>query len=211
MKKILRKVLLCIGILFIVWAGCLYNCARGNRVYNAVVEVERHGRFYIGSGVVISEDGLILTAGHVVKNAKRIRVTLSDGRVFDTKDYYRDSVHDVGLIKLSVDVNDYMMLGDSNSITSNSIIYNVGNAEGIWDHSIFFGIIRDTKFNRLGFGEKCDFILAKMIVYPGCSGGGVYRWNKLIGIAVRGGIGATMIVPSDTCKQVVEDYYASEK
>lgn len=208
MKKILRKILLCIVLIFIVWAGLLYNCARENRVYNVVVESEQHGRFFIGSGVVISEDGLILTAGHVIKNADRVRVTLSDGRIFDVNNYYIDAVHDVGLINLPIDVNDYMVLEDSNDITSNNIIYNIGNSRGIWDNSIFFGIIRDVKFKRLGFGEKCEFILARMIVYPGCSGGGVYRWDKLIGIAVRAGVGATIIVPSNICKQVVEEYYA---
>jgi serine protease Do len=210
MRKILHRVLLCVALVFIVWAGLLYNCARGNKIYNVIVESEQYGQFSVGSGVIISEDGLILTAGHIVEDADRVRVTLPDGRIFDVNDYYVDIENDVGLIDLPIDVNDYTVLGDSNSIIPNSVIYNIGNAEGIWDSSISFGIIRNIKFKRLWFGEKCEFILAKMIVYPGCSGGGVYRWDKLIGIAVRGGVGATIIVPSNICKKVVEEYYARQ-
>ena len=213
MRKWLRRILLCIILVFVIWAGVLYNCAVGNRKYNVVVEVERQGRFgprySVGSGVVISEDGLILTAGHVVEDASKVKVTLSDGQEFITEVFYADPNEDVGLIPLFTDVNDFIHLSDSNDITPYDIVYNIGNANGIWDNSIFFGIVYENHFKRMFLDIDSEFMFAKMKVYPGCSGGGVYHYNKLIGVVVMGVTRdrqATFIVPSNVCAQVIEDY-----
>lgn len=218
MKKWLRRILLCIILVFVVWAGVFYSCAIDSRKYNVVVEGVNCSQFDscrstgTGSGVIIAKDGLILTAAHVLKDADRLRVTLPDGRIFRSYEYYEDTDNDVGIIKLLIKFDDYATLWDSDYITRNHVIYTIGNSKGVWDSSIIFGITYNANFRRWAIDKGFKYILARMKIYGGCSGGGVYHYNRLIGIVTKGGSGATLIVPSNTCKQVIEDYRnASEK
>jgi S1-C subfamily serine protease len=167
---------------------------------------------YVGSGVLISKDGLVLTAGHCVEGATHLRITLSDGRVFnvDANSCYKDVNSDTGLIKLPTTIKNYINLADSNDVKSGDIIYNIGNAEGIWDNSVFYGRVYRNHYKRMFLGDKTELLFAKMTVIGGCSGGGCYHWNSLIGIISRGGPGVTFIVPSNVCSRVVADYRAKE-
>lgn len=217
MRKWLVGILLGVVVVLTIWAGCLYSCALDSKKYNVIIESGRQTKFglnySVGSGVVVSKNGLILTAGHVLKDAIKVRVTLYNGREFITEVCYVDPNEDVGLIDLTIDVNDFIQLSDSNDLESGNIIYIIGNIKGVWDSSICFGRVFKNHFKRIFVDEDSEFILAKMRVLPGCSGGGVYRFNKLIGMVVSTAIHdnkAAFVVPSNVCQEVIERYYAEQ-
>ena len=209
---------LCIVLLVVVsFMAYLYHCSNSNKIYNVVIEGKVNTMWgegnFVGSGVLISGDGLVLTAGHCVKDATHLRVTLPDGRVFDVdaNSCYKDPNSDTGLIKLPTTVKNYINLADSNDVKSGDVIYNIGNAKGIWDGKVFYGWVYRNHFKRIFLGDKTEFIFAKMYIYQGCSGGGVFHYNKLIGIVVMSDGGyATFIVPSNVCSRVVKDYRSKQ-
>jgi S1-C subfamily serine protease len=214
LRRIIGNCVCLILLVVISFAAYLYHCADHNRMYNVVIEGQKITVFgegnFVGSGVLISGDGLVLTAGHCVEDATHLRVTLPDGRVFnvDANSCYKDPNSDTGLIKLPATVKNYINLSNSNDVKSGDIIYNIGNAKGLWDDSIYYGQVYRNHFKRMFLGDKTEFIFAKMHIYPGCSGGGVYHWNSLVGIVVMSDGGyATFIVPSNVCNRVVKDYH----
>lgn len=211
MRKWLTRFLLCFLIIIASWVGYIYNCACQSKQYNVVVEGTSFGHSWVCSGVIISGDGLILTAGHCCNNVDSIRITLPDGQLWIANEYYFDENEDVGLIDLPIETENFISLANSDDIKSGNVIYNIGNANGIWDNSIFWGIVFKNHFKRFLLDEDSEFIMARMTVYPGCSGGGVYHYNKFIGIVVMKGYGATFIVSSNTCKEVIERYKNSIK
>lgn len=206
MRKWIERILLCVLVIIGMWVYYIYDCASHAKQYNVLIETTKIGFFgesySIGSGVIISEDGWVLTVRHCLKDAINVRVTLSDGRVFDLNpdDYCVDPNNDVGLINLSVETTEYINFSDSNNIEPGNIIYNIGNADGIWDSSFFLGIVYKNHFKRLFLDKNSEFIFARMSAVHGCSGGGVYYYNELIGIAVMAEDGVTFILPSNTCK-----------
>lgn len=212
MRKWISRILLVILLIIGSWVGYVYQCASQAKQYNVLIETIEPGFFgeksySIGSGVIISPDGWILTAKHVLEDALSVRITLSDGRVFNLKpdDYVIDPNNDVGLVNLSVETNQYVTFSDSNGLESGDIVYNIGNAGGIWDNSFFLGIVYKTHFKRLFLGENSEFIVARMYIADGCSGGGVYHYQDLIGVAVMSSDGAIFIISSNICEKFYDD------
>lgn len=150
----------------------------------------------VGSGTIIS-DCAILTAKHCLEDMSRIRITLPDNDIIEVEKYYLDPNNDIGLIFVNtyssdVEFNDYVDFDD--------FIYCIGNSSGVWRNYVFFGIVYDNFFKRLATKDK-HYILARMEVKPGASGGGVYHKGKLIGIVSRRSPGATLIVPAEICEK----------
>lgn len=211
-----------VAILVLLLVACLVglfyerqlNFGRTKVQYNVLVEATYDtpfGEWYsIGSGVVISDTGRILTAAHVIDGAKSVRVTLHNGKVFDVNDFYVDVKHDVGIIDLGLPFGsvDFMPLSDSNDIETGQWVVHVGNANGIWADTVLRGKIHDVSFYRLSLGKDIEFIVVKMEIKSGCSGGGVYAGDKLIGIVRVYWDGAAIIIPSNVCKLVLEEYDA---
>ena len=182
--------------------------------YNVVVEATYSTpfgeRYSTGSGVVISDTGRILTAAHVIDGAKSVRVTLRNGKVFDVDSFYVDVKHDVGIIDLGLPFGsvDFMPLSDLDDVETGQWVVHVGNVNGIWTDTVVRGKIHDVSFYRLSLGKDIEFIVVKMEIKPGCSGGGVYVGDELIGIVKAYWGGAAIIIPSDVCKLVLEEYDA---
>ena len=188
------------------------NLGRNKMQYNVVVEAtfdtpfgERHS---IGSGVVISDTGMILTAAHVINGARSVRITLHDGRVFGTDEFYTDAERDVGFVDLELPYGsiDFMPLSESDDIEKGCLVVHVGNPNGIWTDTIVRGKIYNPHFFRLSLGKDIEFIVVKMEIRPGCSGGGVYLGDELIGIVKAYWDGAAIIIPSGVCRLVLEKY-----
>lgn len=211
MRKWTSRILLIVLLIVVSWFGFIYHCALHSKQYNVLIEVTVPGFFGIshgiGSGVIVSSDGWILTAKHCLENVLTVRVTLPDRREFDVTpdNYYVDSNNDVGFINLNIETLQYTNIADSNEVTPNSIIYNIGNGEGIWDSAFYPGIVHQVHFKRQFLGDGSEFIFARMYALNGCSGGGVYHYNDLIGILVMGNDGGVnFIVPSNVCKSFYE-------
>lgn len=170
------------GIFLILLAGC--NCKTDLIKYNVLIESKVEtpfGNYYsLGSGVIISDDGNIITAGHVLQGATEIRVTLYDGRVFDVTEYYVDEKVDIGFLDLP---GEYDFIKPQ-AATKDLKIIGIGNSQGIFLNVVRKGTVLDAKFSRLFLGKDIDCLLLKMHVQPGDSGGGVFYKEKLVGIMI---------------------------
>lgn len=161
---------------------------------------------WVGSGVIVSKNGIVVTAGHCVKGATKLKVTLSDGRFFYKTNSYYNYFHDVGFIKLPISMDKYSPFGYSNELEAGEKIYTIGNIYGIWDGSIRWGKVYKVHFTRNLLGTTSEFILTKLDVVGGNSGGAVYRNGKVIGIVSMGGRGACFVVPSTTIVKLLNKF-----
>lgn len=151
-----------------------------------------------GSGVIISEDGYILTCAHVVSGANSISVTTSDGVGFTASvvGSYEDG--DIAVLKIEAEGLQAAVLGDSDKIRLAETVYAVGNPGGTLGGSITDGIISATSrtisitleadVSPYGFAVNnrtisLDVLQTNAAVSPGNSGGGLFNANgELIGI-----------------------------
>ncbi|NLP03320.1 MAG: Do family serine endopeptidase [Fibrobacter sp.] len=156
------------------------------------VERREYRQQGLGSGVIISSDGYILTNYHVVQGAAEIRVLLSDGRNFYARVIGADSLADVAVIKLNEKVNNLPVafIGNSDSLKPGDIVVAVGNPFS-FTSSVTLGIV--SALNRKIEGSEMyqDFIQTDAAINPGNSGGAL--------VNVRGelvGINTMIITPS---------------
>ena len=151
-----------------------------------------------GSGVIISEDGYILTCAHVVSGANSVRVTTSDGADFPATvaGSYEDG--DIAVLKIEAEGLQAAILGDSDRIQLAETVYAVGNPGGTLSGSITDGIISATSrtisiavessATPHGFGAGSHTVSLNVLqtnaaVSPGNSGGGLFNAKgELIGI-----------------------------
>jgi serine protease Do len=123
----------------------------------------------LGSGVIVSTDGYILTNNHVVKNAKEIQVALNDGRTFAAKVVGTDPQTDVALLKVPADNLPALTLADSDKVEVGDVVLAVGNPFGV-GQTVTVGIV--SAKNRVTSGNMDeDFIQTDAAINPGNSGG----------------------------------------
>ncbi|HEV3209901.1 MAG TPA: DegQ family serine endoprotease [Chthoniobacterales bacterium] len=166
----------------------------------------QHG---LGSGVVVSADGYILTNNHVVNNASEIQVALSDGRQFTAKVIGTDAKTDVALIKIKAENLPALKLTDSDKVEIGDVVLAIGNPFGI-GQTVTEGIV--SAKNRATSGDMDeDFIQTDAAINPGNSGGAlVDTEGRLVGINSAiltrsgGNQGIGFAVPSNLCRWVME-------
>ena len=136
----------------------------------------------LGSGVVISEDGFILTNSHVVEKADQIRVSILGGQTFDAKVVGKDKSTDVALIRIKADKPlPFASLGDSDKLEVGEWVLAMGNPVGL-DHTVTAGII-SAKGRSLGLGGLEDFLQTDASINPGNSGGPLVNLQgKVVGV-----------------------------
>lgn len=129
----------------------------------------------IGSGLIVSSDGYIITNNHVVQEADHngIKVTLLDKRTFDAKLVGRDPTTDVAVIKINGDNFPIVSLGNSDSVHVGEWVVAIGNPLGL-DYTVTQGIVsalgRNINIIRDQYGIE-DFIQTDAVINPGNSGG----------------------------------------
>lgn len=167
----------------------------------------QHG---IGSGVIVTRDGYILTNNHVVEGADELKVTLTDSREFTAKVVGRDPKSDVAVIKINAKDLPRLELADSDKIEIGDVVLAVGNPFGI-GQSVTMGIISATGRATLGLDYE-DFIQTDAAINPGNSGGALVDADgRLIGIntaiySQSGGYqGIGFAIPSNLAKDVMEE------
>jgi len=163
----------------------------------------------LGSGVIVSPDGYILTNNHVVKNAKQIEVTLTDGRTFNAKVVGTDPGTDVALIKVQADNLPALTLADSNKVEVGDVVLAVGNPFGV-GQTVTSGII-SAKDRVTSSSQDQDFLQTDAAINPGNSGGAlVDTEGRLVGINTEivtrsgGNQGIGFAIPSDLCRWVMD-------
>jgi len=165
----------------------------------------------LGSGVIVSPDGYILTNHHVIKNADRIKVILSDHREFDGKVIGNDPKTDLAVIKIDASNLPTISWGDSDSLRVGEIVIAIGNPFRL-SHTVTMGIVSAVGRANVGIADYEDFIQTDAAINPGNSGGAlVNARGELVGIntaifSTTGGYqGIGFAIPSNMAKKVMKD------
>ena len=173
----------------------------------------------IGSGVIFSEDGYLLTNAHVVDGATKIKVVLPDGRETDAKLIGIDTVHDIAVVKCNEKSLPMAKLGKSDDLIIGEWVIAAGNPYGYLmkdsKPSVSVGVI--SAINR-NFVQKADgkvykgMIQTDTAINPGNSGGPLVNINgEVIGInsfilsESGGSVGIGFAIPIDRVKKIAEE------
>ena len=176
----------------------------------------------LGSGVIVSADGYILTNHHVVDGAQDIKVDLNDGRTLDAKLIGSDPPSDLALLKINASGLTFMTPGDSDKVRVGDVALAIGNPLGI-GQTVTMGIIsakgRTNPAGSLGSGNFEDFLQTDAPINHGNSGGALINTvGELIGINSQivpgnGGasIGIGFAIPSNMAKSVMDQLVKNGK
>lgn len=167
----------------------------------------QHG---LGSGVIVTKDGFILTNNHVVDGAKEVKVTLQDGREFTAKVIGRDPKSDVAVVKIEAKDLPTVPLADSEKVEIGDVVLAIGNPFGI-GQTVTSGIVSAKDRGNMGIEDYEDFIQTDAAINPGNSGGALVDIDgRLIGINTAilsrsgGNQGVGFAIPSDLARTVME-------
>lgn len=164
----------------------------------------------VGSGVVVdAEQGLILSNHHVIGNAERIKVDLSDDRSFDAELIGSDPAVDIALLKIEATALTALPLVDSDELRVGDFVLAIGNPFGL-GHSVASGIVSALERTGLGLERYENFIQIDATINPGNSGGALVNLRgELVGIntavvAPKGGnsVGIGFAIPSNVARTI---------
>jgi serine protease Do len=166
----------------------------------------------LGSGVVVSVDGLVLTNNHVVDNAEKIKVTLHDHSEYTAKVIGKDPKSDLALLRLQGRPRGLkpLPLGDSDRLRLGDVVLAIGNPFGV-GQTVTMGIVSAKGRANVGITDYEDFIQTDAAINPGNSGGALVDLRgALIGINTAilsrtGGYqGIGFAIPSNMVKPIME-------
>lgn len=164
----------------------------------------------LGSGVIISDQGHIITNNHVIDGAVEIQVALKDGRHFQARVIGSDPESDIAILHILADDLPAITLGQSETIEIGDVVLAIGNPFGV-GQTVTMGIISATGRNQLGLSTFENFIQTDAAINPGNSGGAlVNSFGHLIGINTAiysrsgGSQGIGFAIPIDNAKDIAE-------
>jgi serine protease DegQ len=164
----------------------------------------------IGSGVIVSGDGYVLTNNHVVDRMDDIEVVLSDGRRSRAEVVGTDPESDLALLKVQLDKLPSVQFGDSERLQVGDVVLAIGNPFGV-GQTVTSGIVSALGRNQLGINTFENFIQTDAAINPGNSGGALVDANgQLMGINTAiysrsgGNLGIGFAIPVSTARLVVE-------
>lgn len=164
----------------------------------------------LGSGVIVTNDGYILTSNHVIQGAEEIKVKLSDEREFKGKIIGNDSMTDIGIIKIDADNLSAISWGDSSKLRVGETVLAIGSPYGL-SQTVTMGIVSAVGRANVGIADYEDFIQTDAAINPGNSGGALVNVKgELVGIntaifSTSGGYqGIGFAVPTNMAKNVMD-------
>jgi len=167
---------------------------------------KQHG---LGSGVIVTKDGYLLTNNHVVDNADEVKVALNDGREFTARVVGKDPKSDIAVLKIDAEALPALDLADSDTLEVGDVVLAIGNPFGV-GQTVTSGIISATSRGSLGLDYE-DMIQTDAAINPGNSGGAlVDAEGRLIGINTAilsrsgGNQGIGFAVPVNLARSVME-------
>jgi S1-C subfamily serine protease len=174
----------------------------------------------VGSGMIVSTTGLILTNNHVVENADTLTVTTSDGQELNAEVISTDPDHDMAVIKAEGGELRAAVLGDSDSLEVGQTVLAIGSPLGEFTETVTRGIVSAlgreiTVADQMGMGqnELSNLIQTDAAINPGNSGGPlINEVGEVIGIntAVAGSAeGIGFAIPINEAKQLVDEAAAT--
>ena len=164
----------------------------------------------IGSGVIVSGDGYVLTNNHVVDRMDDIEVVLTDGRRTRAEVVGTDPESDLALLRVQLDRLPAVSFGDSDTLQVGDVVLAIGNPFGV-GQTVTSGIVSALGRNQLGINTFENFIQTDAAINPGNSGGALVDANgNLMGINTAiysrsgGNLGIGFAIPVSTARLVVE-------
>ena len=164
----------------------------------------------LGSGVIVSEQGLILTNEHVVASADEIEVALADGRKLSAKVVGSDPDTDLAVLKIEAEKLPAITFAADEKLNVGDVVLAIGNPFGV-GQTVTQGIVSALGRNHLGINTYENFIQTDASINPGNSGGALIDANgNLIGINSAiysrngGSMGIGFAIPASIAKQVME-------
>jgi serine protease Do len=167
----------------------------------------------LGSGVIYSADGLVLTNNHVVEGADEITVTTADGVDYDAEVAGTDAKSDVAVLRLKGPVKNLVpiVVGDSSKLRVGDVVLAIGNPFGL-SQTVTMGIVSAKGRSETGIDvDYADFIQTDAAINPGNSGGALVNMaGELVGINTAiisrtGGYqGIGFAIPSSMAKEIVQ-------
>ena len=178
---------------------------------------KEHKEQSLGSGVIVSEDGYIVTNNHVIEKAQEIKVLLSNKRDYKAKLIGADPKTDIAVIKIEAKGLTALPWGDSNRLKVGEIVFAIGNPFGL-NQTVTMGVIGAVGRANVGIADYEDFIQTDAAINPGNSGGALINARgELIGINTAilsrtGGYqGIGFAVPSSMARQVMDSLVKFKK
>ena len=164
----------------------------------------------LGSGVIISDEGYILTNNHVIEGADEIEVALKDGRSAQAKIVGTDPESDLAVLKITGEKVPSITLGQSEALEVGDVVLAIGNPFGV-GQTVTMGIVSATGRDRLGLSTFENFIQTDAAINPGNSGGAlVNTYGHLVGINTAifsksgGSQGIGFAIPINNAKEITE-------
>ena len=177
-----------------------------------------HREKSLGSGVVVSPEGYVLTNNHVVDGATDVRVTLSDKREFQGRVVGTDPKTDIAVLKIEASNLFPITIGNSSKAEVGDTVLAIGDPFGVGE-TVTKGIVSATSRGNLGIEDYEDFIQTDAPINPGNSGGALINdRGELIGINTAiithgsgGNQGIGFAVPSNLARTVMEEILKNGK
>ncbi len=169
----------------------------------------------LGSGVIVSSEGYILTNHHVVEAADQIEVALADGRHAAAHIVGSDPETDLALLKIDLEKLPAIRIGRSERLQVGDIVLAIGNPFGV-GQTVTMGIVSALKRSHLGINTYENFIQTDAAINPGNSGGALVDISgNLVGVNSAiysrsgGSLGIGFAIPADIAKHVMEQIVRS--
>jgi serine protease DegQ len=180
-------------------------------------EAGQQPRVGLGSGVIVSADGYILTNNHVVEGADEIAITLNDSRHARGKVIGTDPDTDLAVLKVDLDKLPPITLGNSDGLQVGDQVLAIGNPFGV-GQTVTAGIVSALGRSQLGINTFENFIQTDAAINPGNSGGALVDMHgNLQGINTAiysrsgGSMGIGFAIPTSTAKHVLRDLVTEGK
>jgi Do/DeqQ family serine protease len=164
----------------------------------------------LGSGVIVSPEGFLLTNNHVIEGASDIDVQLTDGRSAPAKVVGTDPDSDVAVLKIELDRLPVMAFGNTDGLQVGDVVLAIGNPFGV-GQTVTSGIVSALGRDHLGINTFENFIQTDAAINPGNSGGALVDANgNLLGINTAiysrsgGSMGIGFAIPANIARQVME-------
>ncbi|HTZ17234.1 MAG TPA: DegQ family serine endoprotease [Dissulfurispiraceae bacterium] len=187
------------------------------RKYFGEDQTQKQKVFSLGSGVIATPDGYIVTCNHVIEGAEDIVVRLNDGRVMKGKIVGLDSRTDIAIIKINAENLPTITWGDSDRLMTGSVVIAIGNPYGL-NQTVTMGIVSATGRSGIGLVDYEDFIQTDAAINPGNSGGALANSKgELVGIndaifSTTGGYqGIGFAIPSGMARNIMNSIISQGK
>ncbi len=170
----------------------------------------------LGSGVIVSPDGYIITNNHVIETADQIEIALNDGRKFSARQIGRDPETDLAVLKIDTDDQlPVITLAGGDALSVGDVVLAIGNPFGV-GQTVTMGIISALGRSQLGINTFENYIQTDAAINPGNSGGAlVDSAGNLVGINTAiysrsgGSLGIGFAIPVSIARNVLEQIVAT--